>query len=62
MIYKFSAILIEIPDYYFAEIDKLGPKIHMETHVTQNSQNDVDKSSTKSKRLILPIQDTVVLA
>lgn len=44
LIYRFSAIPIKITAAFFAEVDKVHPKIQVEVQQTQSSKTNLKKS------------------
>jgi len=56
LMHRFNIILIRIPAV-FVEIDKLNPKIHMETQGTQDSHNNLEKEQSRCVNFIYPFKE-----
>jgi hypothetical protein len=47
-IYRFNVILIKIPFSFPTEIDKISPKIHMETLKAPNNQDNPEQKDNNT--------------
>lgn len=60
MIYKFSAIPIEIPIVFFYRNGKANPQIHMEWQGAPNGQNNLESQRTHMLQFHNFLQATVI--